>query len=460
MANGDYPRPDARVHFGVFYPAIGSVVWGQPESGDQVSFASYATMAQTAERGLFDAFFVGDGQRVREHLDGFNTHDVAGRPDAITVLTALAAVTSRIGLAATQNATYNDPIDLARRLSTLDLLSGGRAAWNIVTTDNAWTGENFRRGGYLPHDQRYAHAEAHVRAIKAIWDGWPDEAFRTQGPDVWSAPVPPVHYADEFYDLTVHPLVPPSPQGQPVLFQAGDSDGGRDLAARQAEVIFSRHAEFEEARAFAEDIGRRLVREGRPADDIVILPGASIIVGRTSAEAEQKAEWIRQQTVTPRAALAFIEKGWGRDLSEYDVDGPLPEIDPVIDEVSVSGGTVGHNLTPAQLVAGWRDLAEANEYTIRQLVLHFTKSRGFVGSAGEVADQLAHYVRSGVVGGFNLHPYLVPHGLDDIVDLLVPALQDRGVYPTEYAGATLREHLGLRPPLSRRTLAPVAAEAS
>jgi len=455
----DVRFPDAQLHFGVFYPAIGSVVWDSPRAGSQTSFESYAAIARTAERGLFDAFFVGDGQRVREHLDGFNTHDVSGRPDGLTVLSALAAVTSRIGLVATLNATYNDPVDLARRLATLDLLSHGRAAWNVVTTDNAWTGENFRRGGYLPHADRYRHAESHLLAVLRTWRAWPSQTVATspQAP-TWAqnAAIETVRHHDDFYDIELRPVVPPSPQGRPVIFQAGDSEGGRALAARRADVIFSRHTQFDDALTFAEDIRARLRANGRSEDSLKILPGASVIVGDTRAEAEDKAEWIRQTTLTPRAALAFIEKGFGRDLSEYDVNGPLPDIDPVIDEVSVTGGTVGHNLTPRELVAQWREVAEAHHYSIRELVLHFTSQRGFVGSVGDIADQLTRYVRHGAADGFNLHPFEVPHGLDDIVDKLVPALQDRGAYPTDYVGTTLREHLGL-PKVAAADAIPTAA---
>lgn len=444
--DGDVRFPDAHVHFGVFYPAIGSVAWNAPRAGSQTSFDSYRRIAQTAERGLFDAFFVGDGQRVREHLDGFNTHDVSGRPDGLTVLSALASVTSRIGLVATLNATYNDPVDLARRLGTLDLLSHGRAAWNVVTTDNDWTGENFRRGGYLAHADRYRHAESHLEAVLKTWQAWPVAATSPfpEAPS-WAieGTIDTVRHVDDFYDIEIQPVVPPSAQGRPVIFQAGDSDGGRQLAARRADVIFSRHSEFNDALAFAADIRARLRDLGRSDDSLKILPGGSIIVGDTEAEAREKAEWIRRSTVTPRSALAFIEKGYGRDLSEYDVDGPLPDIDPVISEVSVTGGTVGHSLTPAELVAQWREVAEANTYSIRELVLHFTSSRGFVGSVSQIADQLTRYVRHGAADGFNLHPFEVPHGLDDIVDKLVPALQDRGAYPSDYVGTTLREHLRL-----------------
>lgn len=166
-------RPDAHVHFGVFFQGVNHhTVWSDAESGSQIDPASFERVIRTAERGLFDAFFLGEGLRLRESHGHLHDLDVVGRPDALTELAALAAITSRIGLVATQNATYNDPADLARRLGSLDVLSAGRAAWNIVTTDNAWTGENFRRGGYLDHADRYVRAEEFVRAAQAIWDSW------------------------------------------------------------------------------------------------------------------------------------------------------------------------------------------------------------------------------------------------------------------------------------------------
>ena len=449
----DYPRPDARVHFGVFYAGVGpGVDWTAPDAIDQIDFEAFRRTAQSAERGLFDAFFFGEGLRLREHLGQLIELNVAGRPDSQTLLASIAAVTTRIGLVATQNATYHEPHDLARRLASLDILSGGRAAWNIVTTVNAWTGENFRRGGYVQVPDRYTHAEQNVRLVRAIWDSWNglEIAARRDAP-AWGGSPAPVEGSGDFEGVQVTPTVPPSPQGHPVLFQSGDSDGGRDLAARQADVVFSRHSELDDALAFAADIRRRVVAAGRPADDLLILPGGSFILGDTDEEAQDKARWRQETTWTDQHVIQFVEKSYGRDLSFLDPDGPLPEFDPEIEEISVEGGTVGHYRTPKQVVDGWRETSRERGFTsIRQLVRHLTSERAFVGTPGAIADTLAHAVRSGAYDGFNLGLPHVPAGLDDVVDRLVPALQERGVYPAEYIGTTLREHLGLRAPLTRR----------
>jgi len=449
------------LRFGVFFQGVNfSTVWSDPASGSQIDFESFRRVAQTAERGLFSAFFLGEGLRLREHLGQLHQLDVAGRPDAQTQLAALAAVTSRIGLVATQNTTYNDPFDLAHRLNSLDLLSGGRAAWNIVTTDNAWTGENFRRGGYLDHADRYTHAEAVVVAAKALWDAWDDEIAGTQDAAAWSragrgsgtAEVRTGHYTAQ----TVSRL-PRSPQGHPVLFQAGDSPDGRDFAARQADVIFSAHSAFDDAAAFADDIRQRTLRAGRPADDLKIFPGQEFVIADTDAEAEEKARWLRRAQISPQTAIAFIENIWGTDLSALDPDGPLPAFDPVQETTGETRGTAFRAAQAKTTADAWRARSEAEGLSIRELVIALNSTRGFVGSAGSVAATLQRYADAGIVDGFNITPWLIPSGLDDIVDLLVPELQERGIYPTEYTGTTLRENLGLREPLTRREQAAQSA---
>lgn len=433
------------LRFGVFFQGVNfSTVWTEPDSGSQIDFESFRRLAQTAERGLFSAFFLGEGLRLREHLGRLHQLDVAGRPDAQTQLAALAAVTERIGLVATQNTTYNDPLDLAHRFASLDLISGGRAAWNVVTTDNAWTGENFRRGGYLDHADRYRHAEAVVVAAKALWDAWDADIAETADAAAWTDDVPSRSVTADtgHYRATGRSRLPQSPQGRPVLFQAGDSPEGRDFAARQADVIFSAHSAFDDAKAFSDDIQQRTLKAGRPGE-VKIFPGQEFILADTDAEAEEKARWVRRKQVTPQTAIAFIENIWGTDLSAYDPDGPLPAIDPVQE---VSGETRGAGFRAAQAKAtadAWRERAEAEKLSIRELVIRLNSGRGFVGSPSSVAATLQRYADAGVVDGFNITPWLIPSGLDDIVDRLVPELQERGIYPTEYAGDTLRENLGL-----------------
>ncbi|WP_262106200.1 NtaA/DmoA family FMN-dependent monooxygenase [Arthrobacter sp. Marseille-P9274] len=429
-----------RLQFGVFFQGVNSgTIWKLPESGSQTDFESFRRLAQTAERGLFAAFFLGEGLRLREHFGRPHELDVAGRPDAQTMLAALAAVTSRIGLVATQNTTYNDPADLAHRLASLDLLSGGRAAWNVVTTDNAWTGENFRRGGYLDHADRYRHAEAFIRTAKEIWDSWHAGA---------DAPAGPVRHEGRHYTVDYRPRLPRSPQHRPVLFQAGDSAEGRDFAARQADVIFSGHPGFDDAVAFRADITERTLRAGRPADAVRIMPASEFILGATGAEAAEKREWVRSLQIGPQQAIAYLEQFWGRPLDGYDPDGPLPEIGPAVEQTSETRGSGFHGAKAAELTSQWRREAADKGLSILQFVrAKAGRTDGsFVGSYSEVADLLAKYARAGAVDGFNISPWLIPTGLDDIVNHLVPELQERGIYPTEYRGSTLRENLGLDVP--------------
>ncbi|WP_454048576.1 NtaA/DmoA family FMN-dependent monooxygenase [Cellulomonas sp. Marseille-Q8402] len=446
-------RPDAEVHLGVFFQGVNhTTVWSDPESGSQTGFASFERVARTAERGLFDAFFLGEGLRLRESRGQLHDLDVVGRPDAITQLAALAAVTERIGLVATQNTTYNDPVDLARRLASLDVLSGGRAAWNVVTTDNAWTGANFRRGGYLDHADRYERAAQVLATARRVWDAWPDR------PDA-GGPVGHVSVHGPLLDAEIDPTTPRSPQGHPVIFQAGDSAQGRDFAARSADVIFSRHGSvLADALDFAADIRSRVVAAGRPADDVKIFPGTAIVVGDTPADAEEKARWVRRQQVTPATALHLVGTIWAEDLSGYDPDGPLPAHDPAVAELGGEGGSSTTGARTLEIAARWRAIAEADGLSIRELAIRVAGEGGFVGTPSAVAEQLVRFVRTGAVDGFNISPWIVPSGLDDIVDRVVPALQERGAYRTAYTGSTLREHLGLRGPLTRRGTPAPAAE--
>jgi FMN-dependent oxidoreductase (nitrilotriacetate monooxygenase family) len=435
-------RSKAQVHFGVFFQGVNhTTVWSDPASGSQIDFETFRRMVTTAERGLFDAFFLGEGLRLREQDGKLLDLDIAGRPDAIAQLSALAAITEHIGLVATQNTTYNEPGDLARRLAGLDILSDGRAGWNAVTTDNAWTGENFRRGGFLDHELRYERAGQFIRAARAIWDSWDDDTNAARHLDVSTSQ----------FDISLDATLPRSAQGHPVIFQAGDSPTGRDFAAANADVIFSGHGtHFDDALAFANDIRARLLAAGRPADDIKILPGTQIVLAEKASEVEDKRRWVLDGQYTGQTALSLAGLVWGRDLSDRDPDGPLPADDPVPAPISVTRGAARDGKDPIAIAKEWRALAEAKNLSLREVVIETSERSGFVGTPGQVADELTRWVRAGASDGFNISPYIVPGGLDEIVDWLVPELQERGAYRTEYTSTTLRGHLGLRDPLTRR----------
>jgi FMN-dependent oxidoreductase (nitrilotriacetate monooxygenase family) len=431
-------EPVKQIHLAAHFPGVNNTtVWSDPHSGSQTDFASFVHLAQTAERGKFDFFFLAEGLRLREHRGKIFDLDVVGRPDSLTVLAALAAVTERIGLAGTLNTTFNEPFELARQFASLDHLSGGRAAWNAVTSPDAFTGENFRRGGFLDHELRYPRAAEFIQTVRQLWDTWGDD------PSAPGSSTPFRHVGDQF-DIEGSFDVPRSPQGWPVQIQAGDSDGGRELAAQYADVIFSRHSGYRDGQAFYSDVKRRLAQYGRSADDLKIIPAATAVIGDTEQDAQEQAAHIRLQQVSPQGAIAFVEQIWGRDLSGYDPDGPLPDFDPDVDgTLSITRGRVRHERDPIAVARKWREIAAAKGLSLRQLVIEVTTRSAFVGTATQVAELVNQYVQDDAADGYIFVPHITPHGLDRFVDEVVPLLQERGVFRADYEGTTLREHLHL-----------------
>lgn len=426
-----------QMHLAAHFPGVNNTtVWADPESRSQIEFSSFEHLARTAERGLFDFLFLAEGLRLREHKGRIHDLDVVGRPESITVLSALAAVTERLGLAATVNATFNEPYELARRFATLDHLSGGRAAWNVVTSSDAFTGENFRRGGYLDRADRYARAAEFLDTARALWDSWTPDGI----------PRPFAHRGRHF-DIAGEFTVPHSPQGHPVVIQAGDSDEGREFAASAADVIFTRRSSLEDGRAFYADVKRRLAKYGRAWQDLKIMPGVGVVLGDTAAEARERAAEIRRQQTSPQTALLTLEQIWGVDLSSYDPDGPLPDIDPVVDPALTQGRT--RRGDTVAIAEKWRALSREKGLSIRQTVIEAGGRQFFVGTPQAVAAELDEFVRREAADGFVLVPHLTPGGLDAFVDRVVPLLQERGAFRTEYRGTTLRSHLGLPDPVSK-----------
>ncbi|MDO8208832.1 LLM class flavin-dependent oxidoreductase [Conexibacter sp. CPCC 206217] len=403
-----------QIHLAAHFPGVNNTtVWSDPASGSHIEFDSFVRLAQTAERAKFDFFFLAEGLSMREHAGRLHDLDVAGRPESLTLLAALAAVTERIGLMATLTTTYHEAYETALQLATLDHLSDGRAGWNLVTSSDALTGGNFRRGAYLPYADRYARGGDVLGAADAMWSSWQ----------------------------------PHSPQTRPVILQAGDSDAGREFAAAHADGIFTRHGELAAGQAFFADVKGRLARYGREPDDLLVLPGATFVLADSDAEAQELAAIVRRQQVSGPTAIVFLEQLWNRDLSAYDPDGPLPDVDPIEGESTIAPGSIqARSFTGRrrQVADAWRERAAADGLSIRDLMVEMASRQSFVGSPQTVADAIDAHVQGDACEGFILIPHVTPGGLDAFADRVVPLLQERGSFRRDYAGTTLREHLGLR----------------
>jgi FMN-dependent oxidoreductase (nitrilotriacetate monooxygenase family) len=339
---------------------------------------------------------------------------------------------------------------VARQFASLDHLSGGRAAWNVVTSWDAFTGENFRRGGFLPQEARYERAQTFLQTATELFDSWRGDeivADRQAGVFLADGGAGQFAHADAHFDIHGWFNVPRSPQGRPVIFQAGDSDEGREFAAASADAIFSRHATLEAGQAFYADVKGRLARYGRTRDQLLILPAATFVLGDTDAQAAEIAHEVRRQQVSGQTAIKLLEQLWNRDLSGYDPDGPLPGIDPDPAENTIARGraSVRMHRDPMATAAQWRAKAEAQGLSIRELIIEVTGRQSFIGTPGTVAETINRFVQADASDGFILVPHITPGGLDDFAAQVVPLLQERGVFRTDYQGSTLRDHLGLAP---------------
>lgn len=446
-------KPLKNIHLAAHFPGVNNTtVWSDPASGSHIDFQSFVHFARTAERGKLDFMFLAEGLRLREQNGLIYDLDVVGRPDTFTVLAALAAVTEHLGLTGTINSTFNEPYEVARQFASLDHLSNGRAAWNVVTSWDAFTGENFRRGGFLAEDQRYARAESFLRATHTLFDSWNGDeiaADKNTGQFLSDPEAGEFSYSDSHFDITGRFNVPRSPQGRPVIFQAGDSDRGREFAAAEADAIFSRHGTLTEGQEFYRDVKGRLGKYGRRSEDLLILPAATFVLGDTDAEAADTAHEVRLAQVSPQTAIKFLEQLWNRDLSDHDPNGPLPSVDPIIGENTIARGraSVRMHRDPVAVANEWRARAEADNLSTRELIIEVTGRQNFIGSPNTVAEEINRLVQADASDGFILVPHVTPGGLDPFVDRVVPLLQERGVFRAEYTGSTLRDHLGLVQPV-------------
>ncbi|MDV8070536.1 NtaA/DmoA family FMN-dependent monooxygenase [Rhodococcus sp. IEGM 1366] len=431
--------------------------WWDPQAGSQIEFDSFEHTARTAERGKFDFFFLAEGLALRERAGQIFDQDIIGRPDTFTVLASLAAVTEHLGLAGTINSTFNEPYELARQFATLDQLSCGRAAWNVVTSFDAFTGQNFRRGGYLDRAQRYERAEETVALVREIWDSWRSDdivADKDSGRFLARAEAGEFAFHGSQFDVNGRFTVPRSPQGRPVILQAGVSPQGRDFAAGNADAIFSPYGQLPEASDFYRDIKARAVAAGRDPGDIKILPSASFVLGTSEADAIEKYRDIRDQQVTGQTALILLEQIWNLDLSGYDPEGPLPDIAPDPEAPPIIQGRAFIHQDRFETVAKLRAVAENKKLNLREVVIDQFERGPIVGTAQQIAEKIDSFVQNDGSDGFILGSHLVPTGLDEFVDDVVPLLQDRGVLRAEYEGTTLRDNLGLAIPADRGLVAP------
>ncbi len=424
--------------------------WRHPDAYAEpgTNFTHMVETIRTAERGLFDLFFLADSAA----LSLLGNREARGRMgkvvkfEPITVLSALAAVTSRIGLVATVSSTYSDPYLLARQFASLDQISGGRAGWNLVTSNNEAEALNHSRDRHPDHADRYDRAVEFAAVVQGLWDSWDDDAFiRDKASGVFFDPdkVHALNHEGEHFSVRGPLNVACSPQGRPVLVQAGASATGRAVAARTAEVVFTAQTTFDQAQEFYGDVMRRLAQFGRSPDEICILPGLYPVVGRSQAEAEDKFAQL-QSLIEPSVGLSVLSSTIGVDVSHYPLDEPLPDL----------GVTNGPRSRQALLL----EAARRDNLTLRQLCELNAGPRGHLmicGTPAQIADEMEHWFRNGAADGFNVMPAWLPGSLDDFVDGVVPELQRRGLFRTAYAGRTLREHLGLRRPVPQRAAHPM-----
>jgi alkanesulfonate monooxygenase len=437
---------DGQMVLGVFFNHTGHHVasWRHPgaQADAGVNLRHYIELAQTAERAKFHFLFFADWLAVRDASDLTLSRSAqyTAHFEPLTLLGGLAAVTEQIGLVCTATTSYNEPFHIARKMASLDHMSGGRAAWNVVTSAFKSEAFNFGREHHYAHEDRYERAREFVDVVKGLWDSWDDDAFpRDKESGIYLDPkkLHALNHDGKYLRVRGPLNVPRPPQGYPVIVQAGASDTGRELAAATAEVVFTSPLDIAAGKAFYDDVKGRMAKYGRHPDELKILPGLSATVAETDAEADEKFEYL-QSLIHPevgREILSMVLEG--ADLSGCDLDGPLPELNPMPE-----GGT------PRGVVA----LARRENLTLRQLYLRLAGARGkrsTKGSVTRVADELEEWYRAGACDGFILQPAYLPGSLDEACTLLIPELQRRGLFQTEYRGKTLRDHLGLARPRSR-----------
>ncbi|KVE28473.1 monooxygenase [Burkholderia singularis] len=404
-----------------------------------VDVGHYVRVARIAEAAKFDAVFLADNASIVDQLD---FRPITALEPTI-LLATIAAATTHIGLIGTASTSYNEPFNLARRFASLDHASGGRAGWNVVTTADSGSARNFGLDATPDHGGRYARATEFVEVAKALWDSWDDDAIigdKANGRFVDSSKVRPIAHRGMHFRVHGPLNLPRSPQGHPVLVQAGGSADGRAFAAQHAEVVFSVSQSFDEALGYARELKAAAAAHGR---SLKVLPGLTTIVGATETDAQRRRDELID-LIPLRYSLNRLAATLGVPVERLNPDAPLPD-----DLAPPDGGNGNHTFFHATLA-----YARQHRCTVREFVRAMaggTGHRVIVGTPEQVADDIAHWFDAGAADGFNLMPDVLPGGLQDFVDGVVPILQRRGIFRTEYEGATLRDHLGLSRPANTRS---------
>lgn len=423
-----------------YHPAA----WRHPDvpADGPLRIEHYVRNTQAAERGKMDMIFFADGAGIR-HGDfprGAMTRigsDVV-EMEPMTLLPALAMVTNRIGLVTTASTTYNEPFNLARKFATLDQISKGRAGWNVVASWSKWEAQNFGLEDVLDYDTRYARAREFVSVVTGLWDSWEDGALlldKASGQFFDESKMHVLNHEGRFFKVRGPLNVAAIPQGHPVIVQAGASDQGREMAAATADVVYAVHDSVERARAYYADLKGRLAKHGREPGDLKILPAFCPIVAPTRADAQAKYEQL-QGLIDPLVGLNRLYGTFG-DLSDYPLDGPLPE--------PADGDLELRSLSLQSI-----EMAQREKPTIREMYLRSgITGNARVGTPSDIADTMQEWFETGACDGFNITPATLPGGGEEFVEMVLPELRRRGLFRSEYEGQTLRENLGLRPIVNR-----------
>ena len=435
-------RSGEKIRLGMFLRPCGHHLasWRHPEAQADAgeNFEHFVRVAKTAERGLFDMLFSADTPTVfTADEDGLERSHYVAWIEPFSLLAALAPHTQNIGLVCTTSTSFEEPYSVARKFASLDIISQGRSGWNVVTTGNPIAAQNYGEEPHLPKIERYRKAREFLDVVTGLWGSWDADAFirnRETGIFFDSRKMHELNHHGDYYHVRGPLNVPRSPQGRPIIVQAGASEEGKELAAETADVVFTAHETLESAQEFYADLKGRMSKYGRHPDDLKIMPGLFVTVAPTEDEAKKKFQ-ILQDLIHPEIGIALIERKMGISLSGCDIDGPLPTIPPS----TVLSSRVD------QMV----ETAKRDGLTIRGLYQRFAASRGhfaIAGSPKQVADHMQLWFEKKAADGFNFMAPIFPGGLEDFVDLVVPELQKRGLFRTRYEGLMLRENLGLRLP--------------